>query len=138
MEIRASGAPGEDRDHAGRTSKGRQTTRDAAHQLARFLFHATKTGTPPQDIKDQLLALEVSAQHPHAAPTKLRRPFESHVSVVHVDTSRLPCDHGISPRAHPAELLGALRRIVHMAETGEPGIAAVARAAISRSVGVAS
>lgn len=102
------------------------------------MVHATKTGVPPQDIKDQLLALEVSGQHPHAAPTKLRRHFESHVSVVHVDTSRLPCDHGISPRAHPAELLDALRRIVHMAETGEPGIAAVARAAISRSVGVAS
>lgn len=121
---------------------------DNQHRLARYLSHSAKTGTTPQDCKAVLLALVVAPDHPHAAPVRLRCPYGVMPQVVHVDTSRLPADHGRVERAQPdvaaalrqqvgvyagmVQLVGALRRIERMAETGEYGIADVARQAVGQ------
>lgn len=126
---------------------------DNQHRLARFLAHAAKTGSTPQDCKAVLLTLAVAPDHPYAAPVRLRCPYGVMPQVVHVDTSRLPADHGRIERArsqaadpavvdaarHEAHasgavvrLMGTLRRIERMAEAGEYGVAAAAREAMGQ------
>lgn len=92
----------------------RQRTLDNQHRLARYLAHAAKTGSTPQQCKEVLLALAVAPDHHHAAPVRLRCPYGVMPQVVHVDTSRLPADHGRMERTRAllSELQAAHRLLV--------------------------
>ena len=94
----------------------RQRALDNQHRLARYLAHAAKTGSTPQQCKEVLLALAVAPDHPHAAPVRLRCPYGVMPQAVHVDTSRLPADHGRIDRT-PALLseLQAAHRLLTLA-----------------------
>lgn len=114
---------------------GTQRTQDAAHRLARYLTHATKTGISPSERRDVLLALQVDASHPHAAPIQLRMPFRRDTETVYVDTSRLPCDHGRNGHLTYNALLAVVRDLARIVETGEPGMREAARRALELANG---
>jgi hypothetical protein len=92
--------------------QGALRTLDNQHRLARYLAHAVKTGRTPAQCKATLRALEVAHDHPHAAAVRLRCPYGVMPQLLHVDTSRLPADHGRVDRAPPAPLVDAAPRLL--------------------------